>query len=157
MRAIFAILLVCLLATSMAKAADAPQPDADELAIDAGRLVVMVDESEEALKLLAPSLKIEDSGPGPVQMGSVFPRLVFAVGRYSVVVAGACRATRVDPRFCMGAFAPGWLKDPPDTDHDDAALRSMIEDATSHVEPFWSDICARAKRASGDEGFCQLE
>ena len=155
MRVFSAILLACMLAAPTALAAGAPQPDADELAIDAGRLVMMVDQSEEALKLFAPSLKIEDSGSDPAQTSPVFPRLVYAVGRYNMIAGAACRAGVVGPSLCSGPYSPVWLNDT--TEHSNVALRAMIDDAAAHLESFWVAVCGRAKQVAKDEAFCQLE
>ena len=155
MRAFSAILLVCLSATPMARSADAPQPGGDELAIDTGRLVVMVDQSEAALKLLVPAVRIEDSGPEPVQTDAAFPKLVYAVGRYNMIAAAACRAGVVEVSVCAGPYNPNWLNDT--SRHSNVALRAMIDDAAVRLGSFWTAICGRAKQVAKDEAFCQLE
>lgn len=155
MRAIAAAFLFSLIAVHPAFPAAAP--DAATLAIDAGRLVVMVDQSGEALKLLAPAAKIEDLGLEPAQSGPAFPELVYAVRRYNIIAMEACRLGVVGAGSCGAPYRPGWLEDAPDAEHSDTALRAMTDDAAAHLEPLWSTICNRAKRLSKDEAFCQIE
>ncbi|MGD0143237.1 MAG: hypothetical protein ABSC92_08770 [Rhizomicrobium sp.] len=157
MRAISVAFLAGLigLAPHVASAADAP-PDSASLAVDAGRLMVMVDQSEDALKMLAPTVKAEDTGPEP-QGDHAFSELVSSVLRYNIIAHEACRARVVDPELCGESYRPVWLTEAPDAARSDAVLRAMIDDATAHLEPFWSDICAKAKHATKDEAFCQLE
>ncbi|MGD0867079.1 MAG: hypothetical protein ABSA49_16145 [Rhizomicrobium sp.] len=157
MRALSAVIFACLIGIPAHDAIAADASDADAVAIDAGRLVVMVDQSADALKLLAPGVKDDDASRESMQSGPVFPELVYAVRRYNIVAGEACRAGVVDPRLCADPYRPAWLKDPPDADRSDAALRAMIDDTTAHLEPFRSDICARARRLTKDEAFCQLE
>jgi hypothetical protein len=157
MRAISAAFLFCLIAVQPALSASAPGPDAAALAIDAGRLMVMVDQSAEALKLLAPAAKIEDEAQEPAQTGPVFPELVYAVQRYDIVVVEACRLGVAGDGLCADLYRPIWLGGGQDAEHDGTVLRAMIDDATAHLEPFWSDICKREKHLSKDEAFCQLE
>jgi hypothetical protein len=161
MRAISAALLAWLIGfqVSAAASADAPSSETDSavLAIDAGRLVAMVDRTAEALKLLAPSTRDDDAGQEPAQTGPVFPELAYAVRRYNILVGEACSVGAADAEFCAEPYAPVWLDDAPDALHGNAALRAMIDDAAAHLEPFWRLICAKATRASKDEAFCQLE
>jgi len=156
-RALSAVILACLIGIPAPDARAVDASDADTVAIDAGRLLVMVDQSADALKLLAPGVKDEDPGPEPAQSGPVFPELVYAVRRYNIVAGEACRAGIVDPKLCADPYQPAWLKDPRGRVRSDAALRAMTDDTTAHLEPFWSDICARARRVTKDEAFCQLE
>jgi hypothetical protein len=161
MRAISAALLAWLIGfqASAAAPADAPSSDADPavLAIDAGRLGAMVDRTADALKFLAPSARDDTTAQEPAQTGPVFPELVYAVRRYNILVGEACSAGIVGMEFCANPYAPTWLGDAPDASYGNAALRAMIDDATAHLEPFWSLVCAKATRASKDEAFCQLE
>jgi hypothetical protein len=161
MRLISAVLLSCLIGMigPAATAADAPDSDMDAaaLSIDAGRLVVMVDQSADALNILVRVDKNEDGGPESGQSAHAFADLVSAVLRYDVIAREACRAGVVSTKLCTGPYLPAWLKNASDTDRSNVALRSMIDDATSHLEPFWSDICSRAKQVTKDQAFCQLE
>jgi hypothetical protein len=161
MRAFSASLLICLigLVEPSAIAAGTPAPDTDgtTLSIDAGRLVAMVDQSAEALKVLPPADRNEDGSPEPAQSAHAFDDLVSAVLRYDVIAGEACRARVVDPKLCVGPYLPSWLKDVPEADHSNAALRAMIDDTNAHLEPFWSDICAKARQVAKNETFCQIE
>jgi hypothetical protein len=136
---------------------EAPAADGASLMIDAGRLGVMVDQSEESLKALTPTVKEQDLGPASAQRAYAFHELVAAVLRYNLVAGDACGAGVVPAKLCPGPYLPGWLKDGPRVDHSEADLRAMIDDATAHLEPFWSDICSKGKRAAGREVFCKLE
>jgi hypothetical protein len=161
MRAISAVFLACLIGFQVlaATAADAQTSDADigVLTIDAGRLVTMVDRGADAIKLLAPAAKDEDSVSEPAQNSFIFPELVYVVRRYNIILAEACRASVVDHRLCGDPYRPAWINDAPDSSHSILEVRAMIDDTTAHLEPFWSDICAKAKHAAKDEAFCQIE
>jgi hypothetical protein len=157
MRAIAATLLFCLVAVDTAFSAGAQDSDVSSLAIDAGRLVVMVDQSEDALKLLAPAARVADPGHESARADHVFPELVDAVQRYDMIVEEACRLDVAGTGLCAHPFRPVWLADAPDAEHGEMALRGMIDDATAHLEPFWSYMCKKAKPLSTDEAFCQLE
>lgn len=157
--AVFAVSLPMLIVTAAFAAETSAPADADaaSLVIEAGRLVVMVDQSEEALALLAPALRVEDGDAAPRQDAYAFYELVAAVSRYNVVVDRACSAGLVAAKLCDGPYQPVWLKDASNVEHGNQALRAMIDDASAHIEPFWTDICARGKRAAKDEAFCRIE
>jgi len=132
--------------------------DSQTATIDAGRLGVMMDRSEDALKILVPTAHDSDVGPPAAQRAFAFQQLVSAVLRFNLIAGQACRTGIAAPKPCAGApYLPAWLKDAPDSDHSDAQLAAMIAEASAHIEPFWSDICAKGQKISGDDTFCDLE
>ncbi|MBI3677896.1 MAG: hypothetical protein HY243_14905 [Proteobacteria bacterium] len=131
--------------------------DPSTLAIEAGRLGVMMDQSTEALKLLAPNARDADLDTPEAQRAHAFEELVTAVLRYNLVANEACRRSLVSAKLCSGPFLPAWLKDGAGTDHDGASLRAMIAETSERLMPFWSEMCEKGKKASGDDTFCAVE
>jgi hypothetical protein len=151
-------LVLCVLASSFLVApAHAVDGDDPSLSIEAGRLGVMMDQSTEALKLLAPNAKDTDLGPPEAQRAYAFEELVTAVLRYNVVAHEACRRSLVSATLCVGPFLPAWLKDGAAVDHSDASLREMVDETTGRLMPFWSAMCEKGRKASGDDFFCAIE
>jgi hypothetical protein len=151
-----AIAVLLVVSVVPAPAQTSADPDMASLAIDAGRLMEMVDQSEEALTLLDPR---ETPDNGQIQAGGdayAFYELVTVVSRYNLVESRAYNAGVVDPKLCE-EYRPAWLNGGPVAAHGPGELRAMIDEAARHIEPFWSDICARAKRTAKVEHFCQLE
>ena len=142
-------------------AAPAPSPgepvDPHLLIIDAGRLGVMMDQSVNALHAVAPTSPAEEVDSPQARHAYVFRTLVDAVLRYNFVSNEACRRHAVDPALCTGPYLPSWLGDPSATGHDDATLRAMVDEASVRLIPFWDELCAKGKEASGDENFCAIE
>lgn len=144
-----------LVAVAIALASLAAAPDEpDALLIEAGRLSVMVDQSAEALKLLAPA--VEEPALGVAEPhADAFAETVAAVRRYNLVAAQACRLRVTEPALCQGPFRPAWLDraaPPAETE-----LRVMLDAAGDRIVPLWRALCAKAKPLSRDESFCQLE
>lgn len=131
--------------------------DLGTLSIEAGRLGVMMDQSTDALKLLAPNAKDVDLGPPEAQRAYAFEQLVTAVLRYNLVSHEACRRSLVSDKLCLGPFLPGWLKDSAATDHPIADLRVMIDETTGRLMPFWSALCDKGRKVADDETFCAME
>ena len=153
----FLSLLALTLSFLAAPALAAEDDDPSTLAIEAGRLDVMMDQSREALKLLAPNAKDTDLDTPQAQRAHAFEELVTAVLRYNLVANEACRRSLVSAKLCTGPFLPAWLKDRAGTDHDAASLRAMIAEASERLMPFWSAMCEKGKKASGDDTFCAME
>ncbi len=153
----FLIFAVCLAPAALAAPAEPPVPgdDAASLQIDAGRLDVMVDQSEEALKLIAPDAQSLESASDAELRAYAFQEIVAAVLRYNFVSDKACRAGAVDPGLCKGPYLPVWLKG--DATYSNAQLRAMIDEATDRLMPFWKALCGKGRRLAHDESFCRLE
>jgi|ERR1700733_7475961 len=157
MRLAFYSAIALMLLVAPAPAQESMSQDTTLLVIDAGRLVVMMDQSDEALALLAPRERVEDTAAEAGQSDYAFFELVTAVSRYDLIRDSACRAAVVDPKLCGVPYRPAWMKDASEVRHGNAQLRAMIDDAVAQLEPFWSDICTRGKRLAKDERFCQIE
>lgn len=116
--------------------------------IDAHRLGVMVDESNAALHAIAP----EFPAAQPADDGDdTYSALVSATQRFATMQAQACRAKLMGPAFCGAPYDPAWLT------HKPADLRAAIDEASARIAAFWSDACARAKKATGNADFCAME
>jgi len=102
------VLLFSLAASGLVLAApafaDGPE-DTASLSIDTVRLDAMIDQSEEALSLLAPKQNVEEVADTGVQDVHAFPSLVAVVSRYNLVEARACNARVVSPKLC-GDYRP---------------------------------------------------
>jgi hypothetical protein len=132
--------------------------DSQTAIIDVGRLGAMMDRSEDALKILVPTVRDSDMDTPAAQRAFAFQQLVSAVLRFNLIAAEACRSGIAAPKVCAGApYLPPWLKDAPESDRSDAQLDAMIADANAHLEPLWRDICAKGQKVSGDDTFCDLE
>jgi hypothetical protein len=147
-------LAALFLATLPTLAAD---DDTYALAIDAGRLDVMMDQSSEALKLLAPTAKDDAPASPQAQRNRAFDELVTAVLRYNLIAHETCRRALVSAKLCTGPFLPDWLKDGADVDHDVSSLRAMIDETSARLEPFWNELCEKGRKASNDDTFCAIE
>jgi hypothetical protein len=140
-----------LLALVLSAAPALAQSDT-ELQIDARRLGVMVDQSDAALHLLSSTWPLGQSVTD--ENGDAFTVLIAAVRRYDAMMAQACRAKLVGPELCAAPYDPPWLKGkPPAPD----AARAAVDEASARITPFWSAVCARAKKASGDASLCAME
>ena len=140
----------------------APQADdgADAragLVIESGRLVVMMDQTREALKLLEPGRSHADLASSAAERAYAFQELVTAVLHYNLLEARACRDHQVAATHCTGPWLPAWLEDRPGTDHSEARLRAMVDEASARLVPFWTDLCAKGRAKAKDDHFCDLE
>lgn len=134
-----------------------PAADPATLAIDAGRLDVMMDQSTEALRLLAPNADPGNLDTPDAQRAYAFQELVSAVLRYNAISDRACRQGLVSEALCGGPYLPVWLSERPDTARTDAALRAMIDDAAAQLTPFWAALCEKGRKAAHDDTFCAIE
>jgi hypothetical protein len=144
---------VFILAMAFVPAAADEQPDNDGLAIDASRLDLIVDQSEEALKLLVPQAK---DGQFAVETGqAAFAELAGAVLRYNFLQDQACNAGVVARRLCTGPYRPAWLN--AGAAHSNAQLRAMIDEASARLVPLWEALCDKGRPLAHDESFCRIE
>jgi hypothetical protein len=127
--------------------ARAEPPDAFVMTIDAGRLGVMMDQSQRIL-----GLPDDPDLDGSTDTSAV---LRHAVKQYQRLLHVACARHAVGKTTCEPAYyAPAWLNDtaPPSP----AVLRSRIDEASDHVAPLWNALCERLPK-DHDESLCQLE
>jgi hypothetical protein len=117
----------------------------------------MMDQSKAALDLLAPGSNRAEPPPAAAQRIYAFQELVAAVLHYNLLLQRACRAHVAPAGRCNGPYLPAWLNDPPGADHSEVELRAMVEDASQHLVPFWSDVCGKGRAAAHDDQFCDLE
>ena len=111
--------------------------DDDVAAIDAGRLVVMIQKISVLLKL--PDVR-EPSDETPEAM------LAFALARYDDLHALACRRNAIEASACARVKTPPPLA---------ADLRGRVDAAESLIEPFWTSVCR--KLDDPKQPICQLE
>ncbi|HEX3672977.1 MAG TPA: hypothetical protein VHU87_01770 [Rhizomicrobium sp.] len=123
-----------------------------ELQIEARRLGAMVDQSDAALHLLSSTWPLGQSVGD--ENGDAFAVLIAAVRRYDAMMLQACRAKLVGPELCAAPYDPPWLKAKPPTP---AAARAAVNEAGARITPFWSAVCTRAKKATGDTSLCAME
>ncbi|MBI1330372.1 MAG: hypothetical protein GC166_10785 [Alphaproteobacteria bacterium] len=131
--------------------------DPNNLSIEAGRLGVMMGQSADALKRLAPALKNDDLGEADALRSHTFQDLVGAVLRYNLVSFQACRRGVLNGDLCQGPFLPKWLSEPTGTMHTDADIAAMVDETTGRLMPFWDAMCARAIKSGADKDFCAIE
>jgi hypothetical protein len=142
-------------------AAEAPQQNsvaaAAEMMISAGRLGVMLDHVDYAMKL-PPGIQSEEPVETPAQQQLyVVHVLRAAVLRYNTLLFDACRARLVSGELCARPYVPDWLKEGPDTVPPSPVLAARVQDAVGYIMPFWKAMCARAVAQTRDETFCAIE
>jgi len=157
----FAAALTFAGAALAAPPAEGPQPNsaaaAAEMMIEAGRLGVMLDQADAAMKLHAgdPSEEPVET-PGQQQI-YVVHELRAAVLRYNMMQFDACRGGTVAGEVCAQPYLPDWLKEPPDAVPPGATIAARVQDAVNHIMPFWKAMCAKAVAQTHDETFCAIE
>ena len=130
---------------------------AAEMMIEAGRLGVILDQSDAAMKLRAsepPEEPVETPGQQQVY---VVHELRAAVLRYNMMQFDACRGGTLAGELCAEPYLPDWLKEPLDTVPPPATIAARVRDAVAHVIPFWKALCAKAVAQTHDETFCAIE
>jgi len=117
------------------------------MVIDAGRLGVMMDQSERIL----------DVAPGPPGASTdTFAALKSTVHSYRRLIGIACVRHAVGRDLCEAAlYSPAWLAQP-DAEPSPAVLRARIDEAQDHVAPLWGALCGTLPR-DHDPSLCQLE
>ncbi|HEY2068820.1 MAG TPA: hypothetical protein VGG48_04640 [Rhizomicrobium sp.] len=120
-----------------------------ELTIETHRMSLMMEQADAALHILSPAWPI--SQPADDGDGDAYAQLLYATNRFNRTIAQACRAKLADPKFCAAPYDPPWLKTKP------ADLHAAVEDASTHITPFWTDVCARAKPKTADASLCVME
>ncbi len=127
--------------------ARADDQDAFIMVIDAGRLGVMMDQSQRILGL----------PDDPVTNGSTETPVVLrnTVLQYQRLLPAACARGAVANEVCERAYyAPRWLSD--EGTPSPVVLRARIDEAQDHVASLWGALCERLPKEH-DESLCQLE
>ena len=146
-----------LAVASVLAPATAATDDAAALSqIAVGRLEVMMSESHDILPRLAIPQPPPLPGTSAPNKGEIFDTLVLAVLNYNVLSFQACHTGAVGPELCHGPYLPPWLSAKAG-DFSDAQLDTMIGDATGRLMPFWSALCAGAKRSGAADPVCPME
>ena len=110
----------------------------DFLAIEAGRLEVMVDQM--ALVLQVPQAGGHD---GIMDRQNVLERLSTTAARFQLLEPLAC--SRHIPRTACGAWHPSWIKaSQPD-------LAAVVDESYAHISPVWAALCV------SHETMCRIE
>ena len=149
-----------LLAMDETRAAQAGRADSDlafAMSLDVGRLETIVSKAGEAAEAIASmdtTFYPDNAREGNEQ---IFQDLKLVVLEYNLLVTSTCGAVRAHPEFCRELYLPDWLRDPSARRHDSTRLRTLIKDANAKITPFWIDVCAAGKTATGDTHFCELE
>jgi hypothetical protein len=125
--------------------------------ISAGRLGVMLDHADAAMKL-PPGIQSEEPVETPAQQQLyVVHELRAAVLRYNTLLFDACRGRLLNGELCARPYVPDWLKEGPDTVPPAPVLAARVQDAVSYIMPFWTAMCARAVAQTRDDTFCAIE
>jgi len=132
----------------MAVPAQAEEPDAFTMTIDAGRLGVMMDQSQRMLSLPDDPTAENGSTETPVVLRN-------AVKQYQRLLHVACARHAVANEICDKAYYnPAWLSDTKAPAL--SVLRTRIDEATEYVSPLWGALCDRLPKEH-DESLCQME
>jgi len=120
------------------------QESGDEtvLAMDAGRLVAMLDQASVLLK--AGEAK-EPDGEDPVLA------LDFALNRYNILRQIACARAVMEGPECASAYTPVLRRPPVSV----SVLRQELDDAEAHILPFWEAVCTKLDDPARHT--CQME
>ena len=130
--------------------------DVAALQIGVGRLDVMMSESRDLLPRLAIPQPPPLPGTSAPNKDEIFDTLELAVFDYNVLSFQACHTGAVGPELCHGPYLPPWLSAKAG-DFSDAQLDVMIENTTNRLMPFWSALCAGAKRSGAPDPVCPME
>lgn len=135
--------VLLLLAVQPVRADDA---DSSVMTIDAGRLGVMMDQSQRIL-----GLPDADDQDGTTE---TFAMLKSAVRAYQRLLPVACERHIGKVACDQPSYAPPWLQQdavpPPDV------LRARIDEATDPVSGLWSALCGTLPKEH-DPSLCQIE
>jgi hypothetical protein len=138
------LVLTVLLAAGPALALN--DDDRSLMVIDAGRLGVMMDQSERILNVTADPESTSTE---------TFAVLKDAVRSYRRLVGVACAQHKADAQLCDTAlYSPQWLNQSAEPSPE--VLRSRIDEAQDHVAPLWNALCATLPQ-DHDPSLCQVE
>ena len=156
MKRILALAAILFLA---APALAAQDDDPLDLQISSGRLAVMMSQAEGAYvttvtqhHLAAPD---NDDRDPRSRRAAIYDNLLFAVHQYNFISYQACRVHAVKAELCLGPYLPSWLAQP--RDYGNAELRTMTDDATGRLMPFWSALCTSVQGGSFEQPVCPME
>lgn len=154
--------IAAALVAASASAAEAPPANpvmaAAEMMIAAGRLGVMLDHVDMAMKLRAGGDPREEPVETPAQQQLyVVHELRAAVLRYNVMQFNVCRGGTLTGELCARPYLPEWLNEGPDVVPATPVLATRVDDAVKHIMPFWQAMCAKAVAQTGDQTFCAIE
>jgi hypothetical protein len=152
-------LTVAALVAGKSTAAEAPAQTvagAAEMMISAGRLGVMLDHAEAAMKLRGSLSEEPVETPGQQQL-YVVHELRAAIFRYNTMLFDACRGRTLAGDLCNQTYLPDWLKEGPDAVPPSPVLAARVQEAVNHIMPFWTAMCSKAVAQTGDETFCAIE
>lgn len=151
--------LLALAVPAAVPALSAPADDTLDIQIGAGRLAVMMTQAEGAYvtevtqhHLTPPDIDNDDPRSA---RAAIYDSLLFAVHEYNLISHQACRVHAVGSELCLGPYLPPWLGQP--RDYSNAQLRSMTDEATGRLMPFWSALCARVQGGSFEQPVCPME
>jgi hypothetical protein len=118
------------------------------MVIDAGRLGVMMDQSERILNV----------APGPTSATTdTFAVLKAAVVSYRLLLGTACARHAVGRDLCDAAlYSPRWMAEPDTPGPAPAVLRARIDEAQDRIAPLWGALCGKLPK-DHDPSLCQLE
>lgn len=111
----------------------------DLVAIEAGRLDLMVDQMAQLLKQPAPR-KADET----ISRADLSARLSLTSARFNGLLPLACRARHIPQKDCA-VWHPAWLNAPT---IDPVAA---VDEGYSHIRPVWAAVCAGNKKA------CRIE
>lgn len=125
--------------------------------IDAGRLGVILDQTEASMKLNGFAPTEEPVETTAQQQLYAVHELRAAVLRYNVMQFDACRAHVISGELCAAPYVPDWLKEPADTIPPVTVMAARVQDAVAHISPLWKAMCVKAVAQTHDDAFCAIE
>lgn len=132
-------------------APEAPQ----DLMIPLGRVQIFGEQEQQAMADL--KAEVEDDSHNP---HSLYGKLFVAVWIHNVNVQRACEEKIVSRKVCRSARVhPWWLKEPGTVVYSYKSLTRFVDEAQMAMTPFWSELCAGASKAKGEElkAYCPME
>jgi hypothetical protein len=126
------------------------------LAINAGRLDVMMDEVDDLLSPRSRTHVDSTSPPATDHLQSAMNSLSSAVTHYQRLLPVACQKRIIAKQMCTGIYRPGWLTRRVAAPPKPEVVRGRIEDAQRHLEPLWSAVCDDGRRRTGND-VCPIE
>lgn len=126
-----------------------------DLLIPLGRIQIFGEHEQQAMADL--KAEIEDDSRNP---HSLYGKLYVAIWIHNVNVQRACEEKLVSRKVCRTArVRPWWLKEPGAVVYSYKSLTRFVEEAQTAMTPFWSELCAGAAKAKGEElnAYCPME
>jgi len=149
MTRIAALLGILAFVWPVAAAADG---DLASLRIDARRLTVMMQQTDDNARVLGiivpPDDLTERSGP--------FDDLSYAVERHNDLLSLVCGSLALGDALCDDDYTPDWYLAKRRIE-DVAKLRAMTDEAAAHLIPFWKAVCDRTPKPVGGFPVCPME